>query len=196
MRSTHSGKIIICIPIFYKTQLYVIIEKCLDSIEKYYPDVPVITIDDGSPVKCPFATTLKNEKNLGYVKSINKLMEYAFKTADIVIVLNDDLEITKGSLDYLMKIEGLTIASVQDTSGTNNLMFGSNFALTKKTYKLLGGFNEKFKNYFADREFYERALDKGVKIIKDFSVVLPHHESATMKLVGKEELFKEDEAKL
>lgn len=194
--STKSTNPVIVIPIYYLPELYIVIDTCLYSLKKYYPNFKVITVDDGSPTKNPFPITIKNEENLGYVKSINKLMEYAFQTVDTVIVLNDDLEILSNSLDIFKNLKDMTIASVQDSSGTSDNMFGSNFGMTKMTYKLLGGFDERFKNYFADREYYTRAIKKGVKVIKDFDYTLPHHESATFKLVGKEELFAEDQAKL
>lgn len=197
MTSTNTTQhISIVIPIFYLPELYLTIKKCLESVAKYYPDWLVITLDDGSPTKNPFPTTIQNETNLGYVKSINKLMEYAFRKADVVIVLNDDLEILPNSLDIFKNLKDMTIASVQDSSGTSDNMFGSNFGMTKKTYELLGGFDEKFKNYFADRDYYNTAIHEGVKVIKDFNYTLPHHESATFNKLDKKKLFNEDEVKL
>ena len=185
----------ICVPLYINhPSLYPIVTEFFASIKENYPDFGLIVVDDSSPLAHGFPVTYRNEKNLGYVKTTNKCLELS--TAPIVIVLNDDLIINQGDLDRFKDLKGLIIASCQDTAGTNDNMFGSNFGMTRETYKLLGGLDERFTNYFADRKYYELALKKGVEIIKWHDIVLPHIESATFKNENKDKLFTEDQKKL
>jgi GT2 family glycosyltransferase len=187
-------KISIVVPIYYKSELYLTIEKCLDSIEKYYPDFHLITLDDCSPTKSPFKTTLKNEKNMGFTASVNKLLKEAFKTADIVIVANDDLEFKEGDLDHFKEIENIDgIYSPRDTASGNLDTFGAIWGMNKNTYKKLGPMNEKFVNYFSDADYYNRAKKIGLPVVKWKDVVVTHHESSTFNLVNKKELYEKDQ---
>ena len=186
----------IVVPLFVNhPSLYPIVGKFFYSLKENYPDIPVIVVDDCSPLPHYFPVTIQNKTNLGFTRTINKGLKEAFKKADIVVVLNDDLVIHNGSLDKFFYIKGLTIASVQDSAGTNDDMFGSNFALTREVYELLGGYNEKYRNYFSDRDYYNKAIENGVEIVKYFDIVLEHMESATFKHLDKKKLFSEDHLK-
>lgn len=171
---------------------YPIVTRFFTSLAENYPDIPVIIVDDCSTLGHGFNISIQHSENKGFTKTINDGMHKAFRDADIVIVLNDDLVISAGSLDPLLEIRGLTIASVQDTSGTNDDMFGSNFALTSEVYDLLGGYDERFKNYYSDRDYYKRAIENGVKVVKFRNIVLEHHESATFRNMPKDHLLEED----
>ena len=90
---------------------------CLDSIRKYVPaDTEVIVVDnnssDGSIEKLKSqkskgkTTTQKlkvieNSENLGYAKAVNQGLRIA--SGDYLFVLNPDTELTKGSIDELLK---------------------------------------------------------------------------------------------
>lgn len=179
----------IIVPIFYKPELYLTIKNCLDSLKKYYPDLELITIDD-SIEDCPFECTYKNKENLGYVKTINKGLEIS--KGDILIVANDDLTFSRNVIDPLLYIKGLTIASIQDTAGTLDNRFGCIFAMTREVYDLLGGFDERFRNFFADRDYYNKAIKNKVNVVKFFDKTIEHIESATFKRINKDELFDND----
>lgn len=188
-------KIIIVTPIYINHEsLYPIVQKFFDTLKENYPTLPVVVVDDASILHHEFPVTLLNKENRGYTYTINRGMEYAFlkEQADIVIVMNDDLEIIPNSLDALCEITGLTIASPRDTAADDTDSFGSIFALTRETYQLLGGFDEKYRHFYSDKDYQQRAYANGVAVIKIRDVVIPHHESATYKFTEKKQLLERD----
>jgi len=188
------GKAAIIVPIYYKLELYLIIQECLDSLKRYYPDFNLITIDDCSPEPIPpdWLITWQNEKNLGYTKTINRGLKFAFKKADIVIIANDDLEFKKGDLDKFRKIKDIGIYFPRDSASGALDTFGSIWGMNKATFQKLGLLNEKYKHFFSDRDYYQRALKFKIPIIKWDDICITHHESATYNILNKKELFKED----
>lgn len=183
---------VIIIPLYYCDQsLYLTIDKCLKSLKKYW-DNGLCVIDDCSPLPLPphWPIMIRNDKNLGYVKTVNKGLMAS--TADIIIVANDDLEFEDGQIEKFLEIDNIGIYSPRDTASGNLETFGAIFGMDRETFNKMGLLNEKFKNYFSDRDYYEKAKKLDIPVIKWFDIVVKHNESSTFKLLDKDKLFKED----
>ena len=149
-------------------------------------------IDDCSPEPPPWLMTWKNEKNLGYTATVNGGLGFAFQDADIVIVANDDLEFREGDLDKFLTLKKKGIYFPSDSASGDLECFGSIWGMNKKTYKILGKLNENYKHFFSDRDYYERAIKKGIPVVNWPEIVVKHHESATYNTIDKSSIYKKD----
>lgn len=189
------------VPIYYcDPTLYLPIVRCLSSITPYtYVGHDYVFIDDASPLSLPpeWPITWTSNTNQGFTKSVNLGLESAFAVddVDIVIVMNDDIEMTPDCFDRFKEISGLQIASPADTASSPDDRFGACWGMTREVYELLGPLNEEYKHFFSDVDYYERALEAGVEIIKWKDIVLNHSESSTFKTLDKESLLNEDAKK-
>ena len=183
----------IIIPLYFcSPTLYLPIAHCLAKVKLYYPEYELIVVDDASPLELPgWPITSVNTSNLGFTATVNKGLSLA--TGDVLIVMNDDIILAEGQLDRFNDLKGLVIASPADTASSPDDKFGACWGMTRETYELLGPLNERYRNFFSDVEYYERAEAKDVKIIKWKDIVLSHPESSTFKLLDKETLLKEDQ---
>lgn len=185
----------ILIPIYVcDPSLYPVIQSCIDSLEEHYPQIPRILIDDASPLPIPksWGITLRNDENMGYTATVNRLLQAS--KADIIIVANDDLHFKAGDLDRFRDLDGLVIASPRDTASSPDDRFGSIFGMTRETLQKLGYLNESYKHFWSDLDYYNRAKDAGVTIIKWNDILIDHPESSTFKTLNKEELLAIDTA--
>lgn len=183
--------IAILVPLYVcDNSLYPIITRFFDSLNKYYPDIPIYVVDDASPLPHGFPVTVRNETNLGFTKTVNKLLELAKE--DIMIIANDDLVIGPGQLDSFKSLKDNQIASPRDTASSPDDKFGSIWGMTRKTYKKLGPLDEQYRNFYSDVEYYNRAKRKKVEIVKWNDIVIEHIESATYKTLDKEKLLEQD----
>lgn len=184
----------IIIPIYYcDTSLFIPIETCLSTLKTCYPQINIIAIDDCSPLDCSdhWNITETNVVNEGYVATVNKGLKLS--TADIIIVANDDLTFHLGCLDRFFTLPDNVIASPADSASGDLETFGAIFGFTRKTFETMGYLNDKFKNFYSDEDYYKRALEKGVQVIKWKDIVIDHQESATFKALGnKDELINFD----
>lgn len=184
----------IVIPIYYcDPSLFIPIETCLSTLHSCYPWFEVILVNDASPLDLPphWDITVENPVNMGYTYSVNRGLEAA--TGDILIVANDDLEFFLGSLDRFLTLADGVIASPADTASGDMDGFGAIFGMTRATYETIGPLDERYRHFFSDTEYRERADKKGIGIIKWKDIVIPHRESATYKFVDKEALLAQDE---
>lgn len=110
----------------------------------------------------------------------------------VYIICNDDVVMTQGCMDRFLSLEGRTIASPMDTSASPDDHFGSCWAMTARVYQELGKLNESYKHFFSDVDYYNRAKEKSVPILKWRDITLEHPESSTYKLLDKESLFLAD----
>ena len=188
-------KIAIVVPLYYcNTDLYLKITSCYISIAGL-EDHRLIVIDDASPLNIPsdWYITGKNRKNLGFTKTVNKGLKRAFeRDTGIVIVMNDDIVITPECFERFKGLTGLQIASPRDTASSDDDRFGACWGMTREVYKLLGGLDEKYKHFYSDLDYYLRAKDAGVEIIKWDDITLPHSESSTFKHLDKNTLLNQD----
>ena len=192
--TTKHTKIDCVVPLYVNdSSLYPIINDFFESM-KLYPDIRLIVIDDCSLLPTlNWPITLRNEKNLGFTATVNRGL--SMTTADVIIVLNDDLKIKKGDLDrYYLIGEG--IYSPRDTASDNTDRFGAIWGMDRETYEKMGNLNEKYKHYFSDLDYYNRAKEKGIPVLKWHDLVVEHKESATYKHRDKDKLFTEDQKKL
>lgn len=196
MRSTPpiNNHVSIVVPLYYASPiLYKPIAECFCSIAELKGRKQVLVIDDASPIEVPFRYTHTNSSNLGFTKTVNR----GLKVADgaILIVMNDDVLITQECFDRFSRLDPnkLIIASPADTASSPDDRFGSCWAITRAAYNLLGPLDERYKNFYSDREYYDRAKAQGVQIIKWHDIVLEHPESSTYKLLDKASLLHEDQ---
>ncbi len=81
-------------------------EQCINSVLENTQDIEIIVIDNGSdpPFKPPFSgfvetVLIRNEENTGFPRAINAGIEKA--KGDIILLLNDDVVVTPGSINCL-----------------------------------------------------------------------------------------------
>lgn len=177
------------IPLYFCSQdLYSVISRCFDSLHGY--DLDLVVVDDYSPLDHDFPVTFRNETNLGFTGTVNKGLELAM--GDLIIVMNDDIEMTKECMERFAAMEDNTIYSPADTASSPDDRFGACWGMTRATYEKMGPLDERFKHFYSDREYYDRAKKLGVSIVKWHDIVLSHPESSTYKKVDKEKLLQED----
>lgn len=167
-------------------------EKCLESLKYGRPD-EVIVVDDASPIRIKPLGVDKHifrSENGGFPKCANTGWKVA--NGDILILSNNDLTYNPGWLEAILKPlkEGYDISSVRmsDSDGystedkiTEGDRFGSLWAMKRKVYETLGGFDESFdKGTFEDLDYHKRAEEAGFRIGKNHAVVVEHVGRATM----------------
>lgn len=164
--------------------------KCLASL-KDRPD-EVIVVDDCSPLLIGLDgvdTYFRRETNGGFPECANSGFELA--RGDILILSNNDITFTDGWLEAILKplLEGYDISHVNVSDQgdyikdeiTEDDFFGSLWAMTRKVYETLGGFDEDFKKgTFEDKDYYLRAKRAGFKIGKNHAMEVGHIGRATM----------------
>lgn len=160
------------IPAYWATpELFDMTQRCLDSVKD--EDLQIILAAANQP----------------YTVNTNAGLKAAI--GDILIVGNNDLIFHKGWLEALLGVlEGYDIAtcwsSDQDVILEDRIeedaKFGSLFAMKRKVYEQLGGFDEQFKGYFADDDYRRRAIEAGFKIGKKLNLVVEHKAKATYKI--------------
>lgn len=183
----------IVVPVYLNhLSLYPIIQRFFDSLKKHYPGLPIIAIDDASPLPLPedWPITYRNIVNLGYTKTVN--FGIRFSGADLVIVANDDLTFKPGDLDRYLGLPPNTIASPRDTASSPDDLFGSIWGARKDVFATVGLLDENLKHFYSDRDYYDRAKKAGVDVIKWEDIVVDHIESATYKNIDKEKLLQKD----
>lgn len=170
----------------------------------------VLLVDDGSPHRLElFDDTdfqqqidiFHREKNGGFAAAVNTGIFHA--DAKIYVIANNDLILIQPDwLDILLKTiyEGADIALLRqtDTDGwstedkkTYNDKFGALWAITDKAYEKLGPLDERFgKGYFEDLDYWHRAQDRELKIVKNHNGLVEHKGKQTFKAIdAKDELF-------
>jgi len=185
----------IIIPLYYcDPKLYLIIDKFFKSLNKYYPQLNQIIIDDASPLEHNFPVTYRNKKNMGFTHSVNKGL--SLSKAPIIIITNDDLEFQKGELDNFFLIgKDRGIYFPADTASGNLNSFGAIWGMNRETYNILGKLDEKYKHFYSDKDYLERAIKKNIPIINWPDIRIIHHESATFNTLDKEKLLNNDKEK-
>lgn len=166
-------------------------QACLDSLKYGRPD-EVIVVDDGSPVLAGLTGVdhyVRRDTNGGFPEAANTGFEEAM--GDILILSNNDIQFTRGWLEAIIEPlnQGYDISHivVSDSDAlvlneiTEDEYFGSLWAMTRRVYEKLGGFDERFKNgTFEDKDYYVRAKRAGFRIGMNHAVVVNHIGRATM----------------
>lgn len=196
-----SGQFMVCslvVPVFINhPSLYAIVERFFESLKEHYPDLVIVSVDDASPLPHEFPNVLQNDKNQGFTATVNKGLKYAFHVlrSDVVIVANDDLVFKKGDLDRFFELKGRVIASPRDTASDDTDSFGAIWGMTRQAYDILGPLDEQYRHYMSDVDYYQRAKEKGVTVIKWNDITIEHVESGTYKHLDKAQLLEEDRLK-
>lgn len=186
---------------FYDKDIAVMTSTCLLSVWGDRPS-EVILVNDGSPEGNDSINTLHplysdgildkridRPVNGGYSAAVNDGLKEA--TGDVLIVGNNDLTFHVSWLTGLLKPlrDGYDIAtcwtSDQDVKIEYGIeedaKFGSLFAMRRRVYDKLGGFDEQFRGYFADLDYRRRAIDAGFKIGKNLHMCVKHEAKATYR---------------
>lgn len=127
----------------------------------------------------------------GYSKTTNIGLEAA--EGEFLIIGNNDLVFHENWITELLfpLYVGYDIATcwTSDQTGIKledrieeNTKFGSLFAMKRKVYDTIGGFDEQFKGYFSDTDYRQRVLDAGFRIGKNLDMVVDHLAKATYKI--------------
>lgn len=194
--TTQHIKVTALVPLYYcDSSIYNTISDFFHSLMDNYPEIDIIVSDDASPLEHDLPVTIRNKKNLGYTRNINKLLKYWRESADlgdICIVMNDDLLIKKGDLDNYFKIKGEGIFFPSDSSSANDGRFGCIFGLNAKTLDKLGYLDERFINYWSDYDYYMRAKELKIPIVCWYDKVVTHRESTTYSKLDKNSLLEAD----
>lgn len=172
---------------------------CIESLKYGCPE-EVILVDDCSPLEIggelyakflqPNWHYIRREENGFFPKCANT--GFAAAKGDVLILSNNDIIYTPGWLEAILKPikEGYDISSIRmsDSDGylTDDYIsegdrFGSLWAMTRKVYETIGGFDENFgKGTFEDLDFHKRAEAAGFKIGKNHAALVEHRGRATM----------------
>jgi N-acetylglucosaminyl-diphospho-decaprenol L-rhamnosyltransferase len=190
-------KITLIIPCYFANQYLInLTTECIYSLRNDKID-EIIVVDDGSPLPPPdFArevTLITLPQNGGYATAVNAGLEGA--DGDFLIICNNDIEfIQPGWLDHLLKPlkEGYGISSIRTTEPDGwtvtpyyeeNAKFGSLWAMTRDTYDTLGSLDERFgKGYGEDLDYWHRARNAGIRIVKNHNGLAEHLGKATFKI--------------
>jgi hypothetical protein len=165
------------IPAYYANkELEEMTQRCIDSVGNDVDQV-ILQID---------------KYGEGYSKTTNKALSNCI--GEIIIVGNNDIIFHENWLtELLFPIQlGFDIATCW-TSDQNDIKvedrieigsnFGSLFAMRREVYDTIGGFDERFKGYFADTDYRERVLAQHFTIGKNMNMVVEHLAKATYKVV-------------
>jgi len=169
----------ILVPLYLNhPSLYPIISEFFNSIPKKFD---VIACDDNSPLPLlpEWPVKYKNDKNLGFTGNVNRLL--SISKADVMVVCNDDLEF-EDNLDWVYKTDGIYFP--RDTASGDLDIFGAIWAIDRKSFGRLGSLDESLPHYGSDREYYNRAISKGIPVTKIKDVCINHRESATYRWTG------------
>jgi GT2 family glycosyltransferase len=170
---------------------------CLDSLKYGMPD-EVILVNDGSKADerlwgYPGIRYYQRPKNGGYSACVNTGLELS--TGDIIVMSNNDIVFTPGWLPSIIKPlqSGYDISSIRTSDGdgwateektTEGDKFGSLWAMKRRVYETIGGYDEALgKSTFEDTDYRRRAIEAGFKIAKNHAAVVEHLGRATMDKV-------------
>jgi GT2 family glycosyltransferase len=170
-------------------------DKCIESAYKTAPGVEIIVVDDGSPIgyKSKYGKTIRLKTNMGYSFTVNRGSEAS--GGDVLVIGNNDLLFKENWLDKLLTVldEGFDVATCWvgdqkdspefkiDNAIKEGGLIGSIFAMTNDVYEDIGGFDTRFRGYFSDRDFQERAEQQGYRVGMNHGLVIDHVSKATYK---------------
>ena len=106
---------------------------------------------------CPFPHEVIVIKEHGLGKGRNE--GFRRTKGDLVVLVDDDLIIDPKIWKYILNLRNKEFAMLD----TGNFPITRVFAIYKKDFWLVGGFDESLRYSSEDREFYSRAVLKGLK---------------------------------
>ena len=137
----------------------------LPSLKMYSKDFreKIYVIDNGNQGIQSFANIeiITNKENIGVAASWNVLCDKIFETCDYALILNDDIYLSKTSLDIEMMIN---IRSNHFIRATPDWCA---FIISKKIYKKVGRFDECFfPAYYEDSSYEYRMKLNGIPMVQ------------------------------
>ncbi len=179
---------------------------CVEAVKKA-SNVELILIDNGSIMGSEYLKEnadiyIKNETNLGFTKAINQGFKAA--TGKYIVVGNNDYIIRPGWEKELqgvvnnVDICGTAAPHVngdehpEDSSIWVEFLPGSWFMMSRKTFDLIGLYDERFKNIFSDTDYVFRMKEHNLFPLATSHTVADHFKSATISKAydGKKEYAK------
>lgn len=196
---TKLNRIAVVVPLYLNhSSLYPIVENFFQSLRRHYPDLPLVVVDDASLLPHDFPVSLRHQTNRGFTKTVNDGLKYATKRfdPDVYIIANDDLVFKAGDLDrfFTLNPRERVIASPSDTADSPDDKWGAIWGMTRATWLKLGLLNERYQDYFSDNDYYHRAQEARVKIVKWTDIIVEHVEGATYRHVDRDSLAAQDYA--
>lgn len=203
-------KVTIAIPNFNGQEL---LRKNLPPVLKSGAE-EVLVIDDGSKdgsleilkQEFPDVKLLVNQKNKGFIPSVNKLFKEA--SGDIVVLLNSDVTVTenflKPILEHFKNKQIFAVNLHEKGEGPSNAFWKNGFyefkrgeekkdvqksawasggsaAFRKEYWQNLGGFDEVFAPfYWEDTDLSFRALKRGFDILWEPKALVEHEHETTI----------------
>lgn len=96
--------------------------------------------------------------------------------ADYVIVSNDDVILTDGTVEMLCKKDTVVSPLI---NGTEWKRFHAHvFCLPRSVYEKVGGFDEKYQIYYSDTAFAMKLVENNIPVETNFEVDFMHKEPA------------------
>lgn len=149
-------------------------QRCIDSLKYGRPDEVLV---------------IEGSEKTTYASAVNDGLRKA--KGDTLIIGNNDLIFTPGWLEAIVEpLAEYDIISLKTSDQgwetedriTEGDKFGSLFAMKRKVYETIGGFDQdNFPDYFTDLDYHTRALGAGFRIGKNHGHVVEHLGKATFK---------------
>lgn len=161
-----------------------------DKISIVIPHYPFDAEIDAKLAKCVASLTGYHELIVvvnhgdGFAKSVNRGLKLA--KGDYIMVVNNDIEMTEGTLEMLAVPN--TVTSPR-SNGWSQPFWGSFFCIPRNVYERIGGLDEQFEiGYYEDDDYIKRLELAGIpmKCIEECNIVT--FGGATMKLFNVKEL--------
>lgn len=138
------------------------------------------------------------EKPIGYARAVN--LGVALSSGDYLVVLNNDLELTKNWLENLVndyekefKNEGLLSAMDYKREGIfENESWYSLFIISRKTWQTIGYFDEILGYRFHDQDYSIKLKKAGFKLGRTGNVLVGHKDATTFKKMNIDESNEKD----
>lgn len=169
-----------------------VVVKCVESVNKHSSDFEFIIVNDGSTrklgqVQRKCDTYVRHKKAQGIAPSWNDGINIA--RGEYICVINDDIEAQPGWLEKMsamhekdpkVGVSSLAVEKMPRGTGieeTHQWFPGSVFMINRNTLKYVGLFDEQFTPYlYEDVDYWTRILKSGGKMMRDFSIEIPHRE--------------------
>jgi len=192
-------------------------KECVDSLRRTTKNYELIIVDDGSPMGVSDLKKLadiyiRNRKNLGFAKTVNKGWQKA--TGKYIITCNNDILVPPGWQEIMIKwlnepdVGAVSLINTRDKITDNSQPFdqrqdrhvieggcyfhGGFWGLTRETINKIGFLDERFiQGGYEDIDYFYRLIKANLKLICSFERWIWHKEGATRKITEEKRLLDE-----
>jgi len=177
---------------------------CIESVKRFSSDYEFIIVDDGSPLMTGFLQDeadvyIRFKENRGETIAENTGISVA--RGEYIVVINDDIVVREGWLEGLEKpfLERSNIGAVGPaiyhekdiTRGRTGIVddylwfSGSCYMINRNTLAKVGKLDEYFNDCGGeDTDYFQRVLDAGLTLTRNFDVVINHREGDVLHNLG------------